>query len=241
MERLLVTSGGRPLKLEDLVLNMQVTTMLESLISKLGQEIIIVSGCDISTGGVTYSYNVTAGIIWYNGKFWAFDALTDYVVGPFSFTINLITSVVEDTPRTHFDGVVRDTIETSKLVYTAGTPEVVFNNNTPRLEDWLTKGAGLTTKVIEIGDWNMSVVPGKNVSHGLSSTEWKTIKSASVIIRNDDDDAYYTLFGGEGKGYVNFINSSLITLNTGGTYDGDLDFDSTSHNRGWVTIQYIAD
>jgi hypothetical protein len=137
MERFIATTGGRPAKNQDLILSEQVLNMLESFISKFGQTIIVVSGCDIDAVAVV-TYNVTAGVIYFENKFWIFDALDNFIVAG-GFSIDLVKSEVEDTPRTHFDGVVRNTIKTSKLVEANGTPDVVFDENTPRLEDWLNK------------------------------------------------------------------------------------------------------
>jgi len=99
---------------------------------------------------------------------------------------------------------------------------------------------------IEIGDWDMDTTASVNVSHVLSLTEWKTIRQIDVIIRNDGDTGYYPLRKGydgvTGNGFVNVIGSTNITLNrvTGGDFD-NVNFDSTSYNRGWITFWYKPD
>jgi hypothetical protein len=112
----------------------------------------------------------------------------------------------------------------------------VDNNGTP---------TEFVIKRVDIGDWNMDTTSGKNVSHGLTSTQWKTITNISVILRNDADTLYYPIdplfLGGESvDAGVHLIGSSTINLNrvTGSFFD-TTDFDSTSYNRGWITFMYI--
>lgn len=68
-------------------------------------------------------------------------------------------------------------------------------------------------KTIEIGDWNMNVSAAgsgfKTLPHGLSSTEWKTIRNISVLIRNNLDlnriplDRAFSTTNGEASGFIN--------------------------------------
>jgi len=104
---------------------------------------------------------------------------------------------------------------------------------------------GLVTTTVNIGDWNMDASTLVNFTHGLSATEWKTIRSIEVIIRNDLDNQYSPLDAFDGtslNGGILFISSSTIRLTrlTGGTYD-NTSFDSTSYNRGWITYSYTPD
>jgi len=121
------------------------------------------------------------------------------------------------------------------------------NNNTKITKDstgGLAWAFDLTTKVITTGDWDMDTTTTLAVAHGLSATEWKTIKSVSLIVRNDADTAYYEGFNHTtGKEvYITSIDSTNVNLtrSPGGTFD-DVTFDSTSYNRGWLTIQYTID
>ena len=117
---------------------------------------------------------------------------------------------------------------------------------------WLqsSQSGVLTETTINIGDWNMNStaeVPGSNtvtVAHGLSSTEWKTIREIDVIIRNDDDNVYYkldaySLIGAEG-GIDSFDDTNFYLLSAGVLFDSTA-FDSESYNRGWVTFKYTKD
>lgn len=104
-----------------------------------------------------------------------------------------------------------------------------------------------TTKVIEIGNWSLEGAFPLNalVAHGLSATEWKTIRTLSLVIR-DDNDLYYNIspfpFPADDP-KINVIDSTNITLvvNTGNTFD-TVDYNNaSSYNRGWITITYTAD
>jgi hypothetical protein len=104
-------------------------------------------------------------------------------------------------------------------------------------------GANLLTKVVDIGDWDMDATASVTVAHGITYTK---IRSVSAIVRNDADDtyspltpAYVTVAGGTIEGAIRFINSTTVNLErlTGGLYDS-VSYDSTSYNRGWLTITY---
>ena len=103
----------------------------------------------------------------------------------------------------------------------------------------------LKTKVVDIGDWNMASSTTVNVTHGLTVT---SIKSVSAMIRADGDATRAPLntFNDNTDpamvgGGVNNINATVISLyrRTGGFFDGS-SYNSTSYNRGWVTIVYEA-
>ncbi len=103
----------------------------------------------------------------------------------------------------------------------------------------------LKTKIIEIGDWDMTngSTLTIDVAHGI--TNWKTVRSISVIIRNDDDDLYHKLEAisateSETWAGVNSFDATNITLFTGAYNNGfyNTDYNSTSYNRGWITVEY---
>jgi hypothetical protein len=103
---------------------------------------------------------------------------------------------------------------------------------------------GLKTKIIEIGDWNMDTVDQVTAAHGLT---YANIRSVSAVIRNDADGlrhqfaSYARVIGASDTDdeylYVNTVN---VVLNRaqGGLFD-DPNYDSTSYNRGWITIKYV--
>jgi hypothetical protein len=104
--------------------------------------------------------------------------------------------------------------------------------------------------VVEIGDWNMDSTFDVSVNHGLA--DHKKIRSINVIIRDDADTNYYNLNAALSSGsapsgvsgQVGIVSSTTIQLTrTSSANDGWFDstaFDSTSYNRGWITIGYVA-
>lgn len=97
------------------------------------------------------------------------------------------------------------------------------------------------TRIIQIGDWNMDATPAVSISHGLTLAD---IRSLSVIIRNNAatnhvDITSIVAAGGQGGG--SFAGSTTVQLDrvTGGRFD-NASYDSTSFNRGWITIIYAV-
>lgn len=134
--------------------------------------------------------------------------------------------------------------------------KAVNNNNSAGIIE-TEAGNTLKVKVIEIGDWDMDTDGTKNVAHGL--VNYKNIRSISVIIRDDNDTTYYNLEHMTGSstpifgGRVASVNSTNIILArisetladqlvTTGSATAQFDnagFDSTSYNRGWITIVHL--
>lgn len=102
----------------------------------------------------------------------------------------------------------------------------------------------LITKIVDIGDWNMDTTKTINVAHGIS--DFTKIRRVSVMIRNDPNTNLNPINAMEGTtgttiaGSVWFISSTDISITrlTGGIFDNTF-YDSTSYNRGWITIEYI--
>jgi hypothetical protein len=96
----------------------------------------------------------------------------------------------------------------------------------------------LNTKVIDIGDWNMNSTTTIVVPHGLTLA--KIRPPMAVLIRNDPDTAYSSLEarGAAVAGWLE-ANATNVILNriVGQSYDSTA-YDSTSYNRGWITIRY---
>ena len=96
---------------------------------------------------------------------------------------------------------------------------------------------GLTTKYLDIGDWNMDTTGGVVIPHNILS--FSSIKGISAIVRNDTGNFWYE-FGQSGSMYIDDTQSAVVlTRNAGGTFD-DILFDSVSYNRGYITIQYVV-
>ena len=93
----------------------------------------------------------------------------------------------------------------------------------------------------------MDTTGNVNINHGLSATEYKTIRNIQVTIRDDNDDDYFDL--SQDTGNAGIVNGGIAQWNnttinlvrrTGGQFDGAL-FDATSYNRGWIRFQYKPD
>ena len=107
---------------------------------------------------------------------------------------------------------------------------------------------GLVTTTVNIGDWDMDTTTLVNIAHSLSATEWQTIRSIEVIIRNDTDTqrelltAFEDVTSAYRAGGVRYFDSTNIRLlrRTGGIFD-NTSYDSTSYNRGFITFSYTPD
>ena len=83
-----------------------------------------------------------------------------------------------------------------------------------------------------------------DVAHGLTLSK---IRSVNATIRGDDSTGLFPLTPGyistptEVDAYIQLANNTIITLSrrTGGVFD-TVDYDSTSFNRGWITITYVG-
>ena len=100
----------------------------------------------------------------------------------------------------------------------------------------------LKTKIIEIGDWDMDADAFVYVSHGLDHTK---IRSYTCLVRRDDDTGYYIFPFHETvqnvvAGGISIKDDTLV-FKCWRVADGSFDsilFDSTSYNRGWITVWY---
>jgi len=99
---------------------------------------------------------------------------------------------------------------------------------------------GLKCSVFDIGDWNMDSSATVNVTKG--SINAQDIRMIDVFIRNDADTNYYKLdqydsvAAGSASGWIDTV-ASVIVLRRRASGDFDnTSFDSTSYNRGYVTI-----
>ncbi len=97
-----------------------------------------------------------------------------------------------------------------------------------------------------IGDWDMTATTSVAIAHNLSGTEWKTIRSTGIIIRNDADDTYYDgsiLTGVQTNdvGIAEFDSTNITVFRAAGGFFASADFDATSYNRGFVSFWYQPD
>jgi hypothetical protein len=99
-------------------------------------------------------------------------------------------------------------------------------------------GSNLLCKVVNIGDWNMDATASVSIAHGVT---YSKIRLIQAFVRNDADSAAYPIYHGDGTTNDGFMryDSTNVVLNvvTGNLFDS-VSFDSTSYNRGWITIWY---
>ena len=213
----------------------------------------IVQGCILS--GSTGAFSITEGWILLGGELIKVDTQ-----GPFDEAVDgTFTKVTTFDPRGNkqfLNGSIADTYEKNRGVLNGLAGTLAFDadrfselNIAETLDASSVVGTTrLKKKVIEIGDWNMDTTTVLNtVGHGLPSLVFKNIRTITVIIRNDADSLLFPLDGFDDaladnlrvNGGVLQLNNTNIILNrrTGGAFDSNL-FDSTSFNRGWITIEF---
>ena len=121
----------------------------------------------------------------------------------------------------------------------------------PSVRDQGAGAGALKCKVIEIGDWNMDATIFVNIAHGLAGAD---IRSLSVVIRHDTFSAgsiatpvpFTSISSADGTGgtevdlAVTFTTTHVLLVRRGGGSYDNTGFDSTSYNRGWITIWYVG-
>jgi hypothetical protein len=104
---------------------------------------------------------------------------------------------------------------------------------------------GLKVTSFDIGDWNMDTDATVQVSLPGSLTA-DDLRAIDVFIRNDANTSYYkldkydTVAVGSASGWVEDTASQIkLRRRTGGDFD-NANFDSTTYNRGWITVWTVA-
>ncbi len=207
----------------------------------------IVQGC-IASGAVGTT-SITEGWIMLAGELMKVDAQ-----GPFdSATENTFTKVTTFDSRGNKDfqnGSNDDTYEQNRGVISGSAGTLRFDGDRfaeLNIAETLDAASAVSTtrlkkKIIEIGDWNMDTLTTKQVVHGL--VDETKIRTITVVIRDDDNDTFRPLNSTlDGtlviQGAVREVDGDNIALTRliGGGFDSAL-FNSTSFNRGWITIEY---
>lgn len=106
----------------------------------------------------------------------------------------------------------------------------------------------LNKKHFNIGDWDMDASAFVAVSHGVDPTKIRVV-TASI---QDDSSARISQISAHQNGTASPDGTPemwMDSVNTGGTtiilrrkaagfYDANPDYNATSFNRGWITIEY---
>lgn len=261
MDKLITTGvGGFPLVLDDARWafgqiasgNQGIYQALNNMLRGFGDN-FIVQGC--VEGGSAGAITLTEGWIVLAGELLKVDAQSAFneaTDSTFIKTSTLITTLAS--------GVKTFQNAASASVYQENRGEIsgaagTLDYNGDRLEEIVKHAetldslsvagtAVLNTKIIEIGDWDMDSDATVDVVHGVDATKIRTI---SVLIQRDDSVRFTPLDGnlatdGSATASQGVVIANLATVRltrlAGGDYDDTL-YDSTSFNRGWVTIKYI--
>lgn len=137
MNRLLNTTGGRPVKNEDLQLFEQLIDFIETMGDMYGD--IIMTGVEIS--GSAGNYTVSSGYIYYDGKLCSFSGATGV-----SLPYEMEAVDEEITPRDFFDGVTKNTIRSVTITGQSGGG-FSLDSDTQRLSDYMPGKASLTEAI----------------------------------------------------------------------------------------------
>lgn len=128
-----------------------------------------------------------------------------------------------------------------------GASSAVYSNKRLIPKD-ITVLDWLAPKVVDIGDWNMDSTVDVTIALGVPA---ESVKTVSVLIRDDTETSLLPMtpypsgnsteppsdFNGVWKRLIVSSDSIFITRLTGGVFDST-SYDSTSYNRGWITIEY---
>ena len=119
----------------------------------------------------------------------------------------------------------------------AGTEEVYLATDEKTTTQAIADLNGnLITTIVNIGDWNMDADTSATIAHGIA--DYTKIRAINVMIRNDATTSVSCLIGVYGTiGTVDSTNIEIIRV-TAGAFDS-VNYDSTSYNRGYITIQHI--
>lgn len=265
-----IANGGAPLHNDRISSELQLD-ILDSIKAPLSifngdVEGVILSGCVVTANGG--GFNMTAGVVYMDGQIRRVSAVTaqsfsKYIVSSYSTVNKTFADLVSRPLIEDYSTTLQGSMPGGGLQYIKITSlsdpdnrrfsnifankqalSVTFENDIVALGGLKTSASqpALGIKVVNIGDWNMDTTVSVNVAHGLS--DYKKIRSISVVVRNDTDTTYNTMnymaaAGTNPQLGVSGISTTDITLirATGSDFDNAA-YDSTSYNRGWVTVTY---
>lgn len=199
---------------------------------------VILKGCIATAGATAGNIDISSGYVYLDGEVLKYPGETDVASPRY-----IKKATVTEEGGEFADGVIKNYIEVHTAIgFTATTGgagtqyiEVTSSKAGRSLSD-ITKNK-LRTKIIDIGDWNMDLDATKQVTHGLA--DQTKIRTVDVIIRSDDNVVMQPLVSPNAGG-IDDINATVINLfrESAGLFDGTF-YDSTSFNRGWITIGYL--
>jgi hypothetical protein len=219
-------------------------------------DIIILYGC-VVVDNIPGVSALGAGAIYYNGEIYQVDdEATITTTGSETLVWEIVTTYIAgDSTLQWSDGVIRDLHQIDRMTLVpglTGTGLADYNGATVKPIYGIYKdsagvetGNYLRTKIIEIGDWDMDATLAVSVAHGIS--DYTKIRNISAVVRPDAANGIVPLIrvdtttAAATGGYVTGADATNIGLGRviGGFFDST-DYNSTSFNRGFITIQYAV-
>ena len=164
---------------------------------------------------------------------------------------NDITSIVTEGEGSfvilHFDGVLTLTHNATDLILPdgldirtyAGLIIMLYEYST---DDWRyitsNKQSPLRTKVLDIGDWDMTATGFVDIAHGLTKADIRLV-AATILGDTQSNPTNLEGKGGLSSGSWTVDNTDIrLSRIVTGPYD-NASYDSTSFNRGWIIIHYV--
>lgn len=249
--------GGLPLVLDDLrwffgrlgTPNEGMYQAFNNLLRGFGDNFIVQG---VVASGTTPNVAITEGWVILDGELIKVDAQT----GIDTSTDNTFTKVTTFDSRgnkTFQNATIEGTYEKNRAEVSGTGGSLAFNSipifkTEKLLADSSIGLVNLRTKVIEIGDWDMSTDASIAVTHGFTAGFQlpNKIRSINVFIRADVGAPIYPLNSlvnpvtGVINGGVNIIGSVTITLSRtdGGVFDNAAWSNDSGFNRGFITIEH---
>jgi hypothetical protein len=250
------------------VFNDEIWDATEALLSPFSADTqgIIVSGCTLTPNGG--NWDISAGIVYLNGEFMRLTAATNQALPKYiapAAPVNDNRTFADTTTKTAFITKAAELVGSAPgagqyVAITSSTdPDdrrliniivnrqlaAVFQSTLEALGGFRTEGSGpyLKTKVVNIGDWDMDTDDTKLVPHGLTESKIRAVLDVAII---DDNGNLYPLrrvdtsTGNVDGGIVSYgAGGTDMSLwrRTSGLFD-TANFNQTSFNRGYITIQY---
>lgn len=177
-------------------------------------------------GALNSGSAISFGYIYFNGTVYRCNGLSYGVV-----VNELQFNVTSENVLTITDSATPGLFQYGDLVFVAAYSNATQNPN------------ALITKVVNIGDWDMSTATGVDtvdVLHGVS--DFTKIRSVFALIRNDANTRMDPLQTGcisPDQAVFNIDSNSIGLGRTIGNLFDNTSYDATSYNRGWLTIQYV--
>ncbi len=211
---------------------------------------IIVDGCVVTDNAG--NFDISEGVVYLNGRFLRLPASTNQTFPKY------IEEAAETFEAKQFaDGDTKDLISVRVAQLVSGVPSDQYVAITALDDDKIRNirsmspgaihitfpGVVSYTKlrkvVLEIGDWNMYNVTGTGskeidlVPYGIDPEK---VRSVFISIRSDAGTVFRDLYI---SGHiVAWLSTGIeISREAAGTFDST-SYDSTSFNRGWITIEY---